>query len=337
MSKRVLLTGASGFIGHHCLEYFLDKTDWFVVCLDSFRHKGTYSRLSELSLPSDRCLILRHDLSVPIDSVLERRITDGEGLDFIVNMASDSAVERSVSDPGSCWRNNCELIYNVLELARRVGSSAFFQISTDEVYGDCDGDPHREWDAICPSNPYAASKAAQEALAISYFRTYDIPVVITNCMNVVGPRQDREKFLPKIIWKVATDQVMEIYADRINSGNPLVGSRFYLHAKNHADALVWLSSQTIRKYSCGSSRPERYNIVGETELSNLDLALMVAEIMGKKLNYRLVESGSARPGYDRRYALDGFKIRSAGWSPPVPFVEGLKEIVDWTLRNPWWL
>jgi len=338
MSKRVLLTGASGFIGHHCLEYFLSNTDWFIVCLDSFRHKGTYSRLSELNLPPDRCIILRHDLSVPIDSVLERRITDGYGLDFIVNMASDSAVERSVSDPGACWRNNCELGHNMLEFARKVRPEIFFQISTDEVYGDCeDSTPHPEWDVICPSNPYAASKAAQEALSIAYFRTYDLPVVITNCMNVIGSRQDREKFLPKIIWKVATGQVMDIYADFSESQTPSIGSRFYLHAKNHADALVWLSSRPVSKYSNGSRRPDRYNIVGDMELNNLDLALMVAEIMGKKLNYRLVESGSARPGYDRRYALDGSKLRDLGWVPPTSFLDGLGEIIDWTLRNPWWI
>lgn len=336
--KTVLLTGASGFIGHHCLKYFLESTEWFVICLDSFRHKGTYSRLSEIDLPEDRCLILRHDLAVPMDSVLENRILSGGGLDFVVNMASDSAVERSVSDPGSCWRNNCELAYNMLEFARRTKPKAFFQISTDEVYGDCpEGYCHPEWDVVCPSNPYAASKAAQEALAISYFRTYDLPVIITNCMNVVGSRQDREKFLPKIISKIATDQTMEIYADFNDSGSPSIGSRFYLHAQNHADAIVWLASRPASKYSEGAQRPDRYNIVGEVELNNLDLALMVAEIMGKKLKYRLVPSKSARPGYDRRYALDGSKIRSLGWNPPVNFREGLEKIVEWTLANPWWI
>lgn len=334
--KRVLLTGASGFIGHHCLRYFLENTDWFVVCLDSFRHRGTYSRISELDLPPDRCVVFRHDLSVPFDRVLENRIV-GSGLDIIVNMASDSAVERSVADPGACWRNNCELAYNMLELARRARPGVFFQISTDEVYGDCGpGSGHVEWDVICPSNPYAASKAAQEALAISYFRSFGIPVVITNCMNVVGSRQDREKFLPKIIWKVATGQVMDIYANFDDDGNPSIGSRFYLHAENHADALVWLSERPVASYP-SFPRPDRYNIVGDVELNNLELALMVAEIMGRELKYRLVASESARPGYDMRYALDGSKIREAGWIPPVSFRDGLEKIVKWTMDNPWWI
>lgn len=338
MSKRVLLTGASGFIGHHCLKYFLENTDWFVVCLDSFRHKGTYSRLCEIDIPKERCLVLNHDLSVPLDYVLENRINDDSGLDIIINMASDSAVERSVSDPGSCWRNNCELVYNVLEFARRAKPDVFFQISTDEVYGDCsDGRSHHEWDVICPSNPYAASKASQEALAISYFRTYGVPVVITNCMNVVGARQDREKFLPKLIHRVATGQTMDIYADFDSAGEPVIGSRFYLHAENHADAIVWLAGRRPSIYSEGAARPDRYNIVGELELNNLELALMVAEIIGKELKYRLVPSKSARPGYDMRYALDGSKISGEGWKPPIPFRRGLEEIIRWTMDNPWWL
>lgn len=338
MSKRVLLTGASGFVGHHCLDYFVRNTDWFLVCLDSFRHKGTYSRLSEIDIPKDRVQILNHDLSVPIDQVLENKIIGNSNVDFIINMASDSAVERSVQNPSGCWRNNCELIFNILEFARKVNPDIFFQISTDEVYGDCwGGVPHKEWDVICPSNPYAASKAAQEALAFSYFRTYDIPVVITNCMNVVGSRQDKEKFLPKIISKIATDQILDIYADFDKSGNPLVGSRFYLHAQNHADALFWLSKRQVSRYSKGFDRPDRYNIVGDLELNNLDLALIVADIMGKKLKYRLVPSQSARPGYDKRYALDGSKIKNAGWNPPVTFLEGLSEIIEWTLKNPWWI
>ena len=155
-------------------------------------------------------------------------------------------------------------------------------------------------------------------------------------MNVVGARQDREKFLPKIIWKVATGQAMDIYANFDSDGNPSIGSRFYLHAENHADALVWLSERPVSSYP-SSPRPDRYNIVGDVELNNLELAMMVAEIMGKELKYKLVESESARPGYDRRYALDGSKIRDAGWVPPVLFRDGLEKIVKWTMDNPWWI
>lgn len=344
--KRVLLTGASGFIGFHCLKYFLEKTDWFVVCLDSFRHKGTYSRLSEITPNPDRFIVLKHDLTVPIDETLENKITNrsissgglaSSDIDIIINMASDSAVERSIHSPDLCWKNNCDLILNVLEFARKIKPKIFFQVSSDEVYGDCpDGKSHSEWDVILPSNPYAASKAAQEALAISYYRTYGLPVVITNTMNTIGTCQDKEKFLPKIIWKIATGQEMEIYADLVDDVYK-IGTRFYLHAENHADVFVWLADKPVASYLGGKPRPDRYNVVGDKEFNNLEFAQIVAKIMGKKLKYKLVKSESARPGYDRRYALDGSKLKTMGWSPPVNFEDGLENIIKWTLDHPWWI
>lgn len=226
----------------------------------------------------------------------------------------------------------------MLEFARKVKPKIFFQVSTDEVYGDCpEGYAHPEWDVIMPSNPYAASKAAQEALAISYWRTFDVPVVLTNCMNCIGTWQDKEKFLPKLIWKIATGQEMEIYADPQPDGSYKIGSRYYLHVENHADVFVYLSQQPFSMYKNGDQRPDRYNVVGEVELNNLEMAQLVAEIMGKELKYKLVPSESARRGYDRRYALDGSLLLQKGWRPPVEFKEGLKRIVDWTIQHPWWL
>lgn len=350
--KRVLLTGVGGFIGAHCLRYFLDNTDWNIVALDSYRHKGTFSRLGEVMGNTEadwsRVEILKHDLTVPIDDQLENKIMGRsindrgqvveKKLDFIISMASDSAVERSVSDPLHCWRNNCELAINMLEFARRVKPKIFFQVSTDEVYGDCPPDySHPEWDVIIPSNPYAASKAAQEALAVSYWRTYDVPVVITNCMNCIGTMQDKEKFLPKLIWKIATGQEMEIYADIDENGSADIGSRFYLHAENHADVFSFLSHERVAMYKDGDARPDRYNVVGKVELNNLEMAQLIAEIMGKELKYQLVPSESARRGYDRRYALDGSLLLDQGWKPPVEFREGLEKIVEWTLANQEWI
>src|SRR6516162_9342382 len=139
--KNVLVTGAGGFVGSHCLEYWLDKTDWNFIVIDSFRHKGTFSRLNAIpNLDLKRVKIFTHDLVVPIDKQLENQILDvrmdtrvsfaattNTPIDYIINIAADSAVERSISDPGQCWKNNCELIFNMLEFAKRVRPNLFLQ------------------------------------------------------------------------------------------------------------------------------------------------------------------------------------------------------------------
>jgi dTDP-glucose 4,6-dehydratase len=180
-----------------------------------------------------------------------------------------------------------------------------------------------------------------------------VPVVIVNIMNVIGERQDKEKFLPKIIEKVYKGEQMPIHAERGGS----IGSRVYLHAKNVADALIFLSKKEPAMYNphpqpmalppWGNGtepqqnyyeiqKPDRYNICGDTEVNNLEMALLVADIMGKELNYQLVQSHSARPGYDRRYMLDGTKLREAGWTAPMGFRESLRQVIDWTVKHPHW-
>ena len=351
--KRVLLTGAGGFVGHHCLEYFLKNTDWEIICIDSFRHKGTCRRVVEVA-DNPRVKTYKHDLTAPLDQQLRNLIFETtfdehfnvsyKPINSIINLASESAVERSTKDPISCLRNNYELAINMLEFAKDCncnGLELFIQISTDEVYGEARKDEaHKEWAPILPSNPYAASKAAQEALAIAYWRTYNLPIVLTNTMNIIGERQDSEKFLPKIIQKIALGQEMPIYGDSPQS----IGSRIYLHAANMADALVFLTKRNPTRYldlvkegKTGDTRPDRYNICGDTELNNLELAQLVAKTMRKELKYKLIPSESARPGYDRRYALDGSKMAELGWKQPISFEESIKRIVDHTLANPHWL
>lgn len=322
----LLITGAAGFIGSHAIEHVQANTDWEITGLASFRHRGDSIRTLAFD---ERTRILHADLTAPLSPRLARVIGP---VDLIWNIAAESSVDRSISEPRPFIENNVELAITMLDYARQVEPRAFLQISTDEVYGPAPaGYAHREWDAPIPSNPYSASKAAQEAVAISYWRTYDVPVVITNTMNNIGERQDPEKFVPMCIRRILRGEPVTIHG----TANQ-IGSRYYMHARNHADALLYLSDQPVARYP-DTDRPDRWNVVGEEELTNLDMAQLIADILGKPLLYELIDFHSARPGHDARYALDGTKLATAGWKAPISLRDSLARMIDWTLAHPEWL
>lgn len=331
---RVLLTGAGGFVGHHFLEHLLATTDWGIVATGSFRHRGKTDRIVQVldGHPSwrGRVDVLTHELTAPFSTQAMYRIGSP---DYIIAMASESHVDRSISDPVPFVRNNVDVILSTLELARVVQPKAVIVVSTDEVYGPCEpGQGHVEWSPIIPSNPYSASKAAQEAIAISYWRTYGVPIILTNTMNIIGERQDPEKFLPMLIRRISRGEVVTIH------GTPdQIGTRHYLHARNAASAWLYLLEETTPWMFPGYEMPSRWNVAGPEPVSNLELALAVASIIGKPLNYELVDFHSARPGHDPHYGLHSGKLAKAGWKPPVDFRESLERTVRWTLANREWL
>lgn len=327
--KRVLLTGHGGFVGSHTLIHILLNTDWEVVGIDSFKHKGVTDRVREILYEShpelvDRFKSFRHDLTAPFTEVL---IEDIGHIDYIINMASESHVDRSITDPVPFVENNVSLVLNMMELARKIKPDKFIQISTDEVYGPAPEAHHKEWEVYKPSNPYSASKAAQESICYSYWRTYGVPIIITNTMNIIGEMQDPEKFVPMIIRKVYSGQTVSIHVD--GDGNP--GSRFYLHARNQADALLFILNN-IPAVQYGNGELPKFNVVGELELNNLEIAELIADIIGTPLKYEFVDWHSARPGHDSRYALDGTKLAQAGWKPPMPLIDSLTKTINWTLE-----
>jgi dTDP-glucose 4,6-dehydratase len=334
--KRVLLTGVGGSIGCHVLAHLMHNTDWEVVGLDSFRHKGLTDRITEIFREhpewKDRTYVFTHDLSAPISSVLANRIGP---IDYIINMASLSDVGASIEDPGPFILNNIQLAVNMLDYARVYRPTTFIQISTDEVYGPSGGhDEHTEWSTILPSNPYAASKAAQEAIAISYWRSYQVPLVITNTMNAFGEMQQSKKFAAIVQRKVLKGETVTIHGNE-----KTIGSRYYIHSRNFADALLFiLQNVTPHRHQDGEvDRPDRFNIVGDTRLSNLELAQKIAKLLGKDLRYELQDFHSARPGHDRHYGLAGTKLAALGWKPPVSFDESLKSTVEWNCAHSEWL
>jgi dTDP-glucose 4,6-dehydratase len=337
MPKHVLLTGAGGFIGSHVLRHLLTSTDWHVTCTDSFRHMGKTDRIAQAiqDLPdgvhlSGRLSVITHDLTAPISPQMAHRIG---AVDYVIAMASQSHVDRSIEDPRPFIENNVGVILSTLEWARAAEPAHVIVISTDEVYGPVGpGYAHPEWAPILPSNPYAASKAAQEAIAVSYWRTYGLPLTVVNCMNLIGEMQDREKFIPKVIAAVRDGGVVPVHGQ---PGN--IGSRHYLHARNLADALVFLLGRGAPPRFGAAPRPDRWNIAGPDRVSNLELAQLVADAAGRPLRYDLVDFHSTRPGHDPHYGLDPGRLEAAGWKPPVPFAESLERAVAWTLAHPEWL
>lgn len=337
--SHLILTGASGFVGSHVLRHVLTETDWTIGCPVSFRHKGLPARITSAleDRPEwwKRVDIVHCDLVAPMDRLTFNSL-GADRCDYLLNVASESHVDRSISDPVPFVTNNVALILNVLEAARNMPLQRMIQISTDEVYGPVpQGYNSHEWDPVVPSNPYAASKAAQEAIAISYWRTYSVPLIITNTMNIIGEMQDPEKFIPMTIDRALSGEKMTIHA----APDGTIGSRHYLHARNQADALLFLLQHPFQdlQYTDGATRPHRYNIVGEREVDNLTMARMVAGYAGRELNYELVDFHSSRPGHDLRYAMDGAHIETLGWKAPIPLEDSLRRTVEWTLEHPEWL
>lgn len=349
---KVLLSGASGFVGSHVLRHLLVNTSWDLVCPVTFRHKGLPARLASSVCDQPdwarRVAIVHWDLRSPADPLTLAKLRDCE---VFMNVASESHVDRSIAEPGSFIRNNVDLMINVLETARIVRPRLVLQMSTDEVYGPAYGDHlHKEWEPVVPSNPYSASKAAQEAIATSYWRTYGVPLVITNTMNILGETQDPEKFVPMIIRTLRgrPGDPQEVTVHVSPEGVP--GSRFYLHARNLADAWLYLVRMMTgpredwhaSMYADGAPRPDRYHIVGEQEIDNVRMVYCIGKIMGMheeavERRIRPVSFHASRPGHDLRYALDGSKISALGWRAPVPLDDALERTVKWTLEHPEWL
>ena len=332
---RVLLTGAGGFIGHHILQHLLENTTWDIVATDSFRHYGKTDRIGEvLSINPDwqqRVTIVTHDLTAPFSDQMAYRIAR-DGLDYLIAVAGHTHVPRSIDDPVPFIRNNFDVMLNTLELARVIKPRVVIDVSTDEVYGPIKQGqtPYPEWSTPYPSSPYSGSKAAQEAIAIAYWRTYQVPLIITNLMNAYGERQDKEKFVPLLIDRISRDQVVYIH------GRPGdIGSRHYLHARDAAAAWLFLLEKTTPAMSPDTTRPDRYNIANRDPISNLELASTVASIIGKPLRYELVSHH--RPGHDFHYGLDTSKLSGLGWEAALDFRESLEQTVRWTLAHPEWL
>ena len=224
---------------------------------------------------------------------------------------------------------------NILDYARGLDHlERFVYFSTDEVFGPApEGVNYGENDRYNSTNPYSASKAGGEELAVAFHNTYGLPVYITHTMNVFGQRQHPEKYIPMCIKRVRDGIPITIHSD---PSKTIPGSRHYIHAEDVASAILFLLPSDISYSDDTGAKCPKFNIVGAEELNNLQLAQMIADIQGKELKYELIDFHSARPGHDLRYALSGDKMKRLGWTPK-PVRERLKEVVEWTLSNERWI
>lgn len=316
--NKLLVTGGMGFIGSNFILHIMDKYEAVQVYnLDSLTYAGYKENLAEVKhLPNYH--FIHGDITDPlvVNEVMR------EGIDTVVHFAAESHVDRSIQEPHRFVNTNVMGTHCLLEAARQNTIQKFIHVSTDEVYGSLGPTGYfTEETSISPNSPYSASKAGSDLLARSYYETYGLPVVITRCSNNYGPRQFPEKLIPLAITNVLENKPIPIYGDGTNI-------RDWLHVKDHCLAI----DKVIELGKLG----EVYNIGGNNEHTNIDIAHRILHELGKPTT--LLQFVEDRLGHDRRYAINAGKIkRDLGWEPSYVFESGLQETIEWYVNHTaWW-
>lgn len=315
---RILVTGGAGFIGSNFIRYLLAKEpNCVVVNLDKLTYAGNLENLADVE-GDPRYRFVKGSIC---DAELMGELL-GMGFDALVNFAAESHVDRSIQDARAFVETNVVGTLALLEGCRRRPVARMLQVSTDEVYGSL-GPTGRftEESPLSPNSPYAASKAAADLLALAYVHTYGLPIIITRSSNNYGPYQFPEKVIPLFITNALVDEMLPLYGDGLHV-------RDWLHVEDHCEALALI----LRKGRPG----EIYNIGGNSEWANIDVAHLILRTLGKPDT--LVAHVADRLGHDRRYALDTSKAeRELGWEPRHSFETGLEETVRWYQQHEaWW-
>jgi len=315
---RILVTGGAGFIGSNFIRHILaTEPDCGVVNLDRLTYAGNLENLADVERDSRYRFIK--------GSICDVELVDGllkEGFDALMNFAAESHVDRSIQDARAFVETNALGTQVILEACRRHRVPRIVQVSTDEVYGSLGPSGRfREDSSISPNSPYAASKAAGDLLVAAYVRTYGLPAIITRSSNNYGPYQFPEKAVPLFITNALAGEVLPLYGDGLQV-------REWLHVQDHCEALALILKNGVPG--------EIYNIGGNCERANIDVARYILKTLGKPDS--LIVHVEDRLGHDRRYALDMSKLeRMLGWRPRIPFETGLKETVGWYEDHvTWW-
>ncbi len=340
--KNILITGGAGFISHHLIYYLLKNTNCNLVSLDRLDYSGNLNRLEHIlsglsKQEKSRVKVVFHDLKADINPWLQKEIGD---IDTILHLAAGSHVDRSIDYPMEFVLDNVVGTANILEYARFLNGKKklerFIYFSTDEVFGPAPiGIDYKENDRYNSTNPYSATKAGGEELAVAYENTYGLPIYITHTMNVFGERQHPEKFIPMCIKKIRDGETITIHSDKTKT---IPGTRHYIHAEDVAEAIYFLLTQKIEiENDFGGAKCPKFNIVGSEEINNLELAQLIADSQGKELKYKMVDFHSSRPGHDLRYSLSGEKMKKLGWTPSIKLSHRIKQVVEWSLKNENWI
>lgn len=327
-NKTVLITGAAGFFGSHMIEEVLVSTDWNIVALCRLSNIGDMNRLINsihIQKHHHRIKFIYHDLKFDIPQHLVDSI--GE-VDYVAHLAANSHVDRSITHPKQFFEDNVIGTVNLLEWYRlHCPGAVFINYLTDEVFGPAPEKYNfKEDDRWRPSNPYSGSKCGQGAAGICYHITYGLPIINTYTMNMFGERQNQEKLVAKAIHNIQNNIPIPIHSKINDNGNvEYVGERHWLHARNAANATVFLFANGIGG--------EHYNVVGQDEFKNDEIVKKIGSIMNKEPILEYVDFHKTRPGHDRRYSLDGSKLKDMGWVPPTDFDTSLRKTISWTLTH----
>jgi len=314
---KALVTGGAGFIGSNFIHYVLSEhPDWEIINLDKLTYAGNLENLKDIE-NNPRYRFIKGDIT---DRELINNLLQ-EGIDAMVNFAAESHVDRSILDASPFIETNIKGTQTLLEGARQYQVKRFIQVSTDEVYGSTEKGKFTEKSPLAPNSPYSASKTAADLLCHAYWKSYQLPVMITRCSNNLGPFQFPEKLIPLAITNVLENKPIPVYGDGLNV-------RDWIYVEDHCRAL----DTVLQKGKPG----EVYNIGANEEKTNLELIHRLLDIMGK--SRELITFVADRPGHDRRYALDITKISTElGWKPAYSFEKALSATVDWYINNEaWW-
>lgn len=314
---KILITGGAGFIGSNFVRYMLNRyDDYEIINLDALTYCGNLENLSGIENNTNYGFI-------------KGNITDREliyeitvNIDYIINFAAESHVDRSIEDPGIFIKSNILGTQVLLDAAKENNVKKYLQVSTDEVYGSLDKTGYfTENTHLAPNSPYSASKASADLMVRAYNKTFDLPVNITRCSNNYGPYQFPEKLIPLMISNALENKPLPVYGDGMNV-------RDWLHVHDHCTAI----DLVLHKGKLG----EIYNIGGNNEKANIEIVKLILKNLGK--DESLIKFVKDRPGHDRRYAIDSSKIQEElGWKPEYTFETGITETIQWYLDNEeWW-